>query len=136
VFKFQDSGSYPGWGIGIAGDVNGSTPGKKIVAVYQGSYSGDRRNAITNLDVIEENWHHIAMVQDKTTGVTSVYIDGISVSITTDSSGSWPEITNTNAVYVGQDNVGDYFNGQIDDVRVYNRALSPPEIQSDMNNPL
>jgi hypothetical protein len=134
LFKFQNSGSYPGWGVAIAGDINGSTPGKKIVAVYQASYSGNRRNAVTNLDVIDGNWHHIAMVQNKTSGATSIYIDGISVSITTDSSGSWPTISNTNTVYIGQDNVGDYFNGQIDDVRIYNRALSSPEIQSDMNN--
>ncbi|MEV0228470.1 LamG-like jellyroll fold domain-containing protein [Nonomuraea sp. NPDC050786] len=31
---------------------------------------------------------------------------------------------------------GEYFNGLIDDVRVYNRALTPTEIQNDMNTPI
>jgi concanavalin A-like lectin/glucanase superfamily protein len=29
-----------------------------------------------------------------------------------------------------------YFKGIIDEVRIYNRALSPAEIQTDMNTPL
>jgi hypothetical protein len=31
---------------------------------------------------------------------------------------------------------GEFFQGRIDDVRVYNRALTQGEIQSDMNTPL
>jgi hypothetical protein len=31
---------------------------------------------------------------------------------------------------------GEYFKGLIDDVRIYNRALTATEIQSDMNSPV
>jgi hypothetical protein len=31
---------------------------------------------------------------------------------------------------------GEWFNGLIDEVRIYNRALTQPEIQSDMNTPV
>jgi len=31
---------------------------------------------------------------------------------------------------------GEYFQGLIDEVRIYNRALSQSEIQSDMNTPV
>ena len=31
---------------------------------------------------------------------------------------------------------GEYFRGQIDDVRIYNRALTVTEIMSDMNTPV
>lgn len=31
---------------------------------------------------------------------------------------------------------GEYFAGQLDEIRIYNRALSATEIQSDMNTPL
>jgi hypothetical protein len=31
---------------------------------------------------------------------------------------------------------GEYFAGQIDEVRIYNRALNQTEIQGDMNSPL
>jgi membrane-associated phospholipid phosphatase len=38
---------------------------------------------------------------------------------------------------IGGDTVfGQYFNGRIDEVRIYNRALSPAEIQRDMNSPV
>jgi concanavalin A-like lectin/glucanase superfamily protein len=38
------------------------------------------------------------------------------------------------ALKIGGNTVwGEYFNGLIDDVRVYNRALTPAEIQTDMN---
>lgn len=31
---------------------------------------------------------------------------------------------------------GEYFRGRLDDVRIYNRALSTAEIQTDMNTPI
>jgi hypothetical protein len=43
----------------------------------------------------------------------------------------------TGALRIGGNNVwGEYFSGLIDEVRVYNRALSEAEIQSDMNLPI
>ena len=36
----------------------------------------------------------------------------------------------------GNQPYGEYFHGLIDDVRVYNRALSQAEIQTDMTTPL
>ena len=41
------------------------------------------------------------------------------------------------ALRIGGNGVwGEYFSGRIDEVRVYNRALSPGEIQSDMSVPI
>ena len=40
-------------------------------------------------------------------------------------------------VYLGRKSGrGNYFNGIIDQVRIYNRALSAAEIQTDMNTPI
>ena len=45
--------------------------------------------------------------------------------------------TSTNPLQIGGDSIyGQYFVGRIDEARVYNRALSAAEIQSDMNTPL
>ena len=45
--------------------------------------------------------------------------------------------TTTNPLCIGGNSpCGEYFQGRIDEVRVYNRALSQTEIQSDMNAPL
>ena len=46
-------------------------------------------------------------------------------------------IASTGLLDIGGNAVwGEYFKGQIDDVRVYNRALSAAEVQTDMNTPV
>ncbi len=43
-------------------------------------------------------------------------------------------MVSTGVLRIGGNGVwGEYFNGAIDEVRIYNRALSAAEIQSDMN---
>jgi concanavalin A-like lectin/glucanase superfamily protein len=43
----------------------------------------------------------------------------------------------TNPLQIGGDSIhGQYFPGKIDEIRIYNRALSAAEIQSDMNTPV
>ena len=42
--------------------------------------------------------------------------------------------TSTGALRIGGNSIwGEYFSGSIDEVRIYNRALSAAEIQTDMN---
>jgi hypothetical protein len=48
-----------------------------------------------------------------------------------------PIETNNNPLWIGGNQpYGEYFNGTIDDVRIYNRALTQPDIQADMNAPV
>jgi hypothetical protein len=74
-------------------------------------------------------WHHIAVTQ--TASARDIYIDGV-FAPTTDDSGSANTIawdTPTALARFGIDGVfREFFNGQIDDVRLYNRALSADEI--------
>ena len=45
--------------------------------------------------------------------------------------------TSTNPLQIGGDNIyGQYFQGLIDNVRIYNTALTQPQIQTDMNTPV
>ena len=45
--------------------------------------------------------------------------------------------TSTNPLQIGGDSIyGQYFAGLIDEVRVYNTALTRPQIQADMNTPV
>ncbi len=69
------------------------------------------------------HWHHIVATQTGTTA--SLYVDGVLVNTATVAAignGSGP-------IYIGRYNSGYYFNGSIDDVRIYNRALSAQEVQ-------
>jgi hypothetical protein len=43
----------------------------------------------------------------------------------------------TNPLQIGGDTIyGQYFPGRVDEVRIYNRALSATDIQRDMNTPI
>ena len=46
------------------------------------------------------------------------------------------DVSSTRCNIGGDTFYGQYFAGRIDEVRVYNRALTPAEIQTDMNTPV
>ena len=77
-------------------------------------------------------WTHLAGTYD---GVTlRFYVNGVQVSSRAQTGAI---ATSTNPLQIGGDSIfGQYFFGKIDEVRVYNRALSATEIQSDMNTPI
>ena len=60
------------------------------------------------------------------------YIDGVA-------SGSGtlnlPADVSSHVVKIGGHPAGHYFRGQVDEFRIFNRALSPSEVQSIMNDP-
>lgn len=77
-------------------------------------------------------WSHLAATYDGTT--MRLYVNGVQVN-------SQPQ-TGTMALsggplsLGGDSQFGQYFSGRIDEVRVYDRALSPTEIQADMATPI
>jgi hypothetical protein len=73
-------------------------------------------------------WTHLAMTFDGTT--VRLFIGGSQVASVA-ASGSI--VTTTGVLRIGGNGPpGGYFQGLIDDLRIYNRALSAAEIQSDM----
>ncbi|HEX5474931.1 MAG TPA: LamG-like jellyroll fold domain-containing protein [Vicinamibacterales bacterium] len=77
-------------------------------------------------------WVHLATTYDGATLRT--YVDGLQ---TGSRSVTGSIIASTQALRVGGDSIwGEYFQGTIDELRVYNRALSAAEIQTDMNTPV
>ena len=76
-------------------------------------------------------WHHIALTFDGTTLAGALYVNGTNVANNTAS--GWPAF-DTHALLLGADikngSVTNFFNGLIDEVSLYSRALSPAEIQS------
>jgi hypothetical protein len=74
-------------------------------------------------------WTHLAVTYDGAT--IRLYVNAGQVSSLT-STATIP--TSTNPLQIGGDSIyGQFFQGVIDEVRVYNRALSQTEIQTDMN---
>ncbi len=86
--------------------------------------------AIVGSTVISDgNWHHVAVVSDGTDlENVLLYVDGIQETLTTTASrtiDTQPADDATIGVYLG--NIY-YFDGLIDDVRIYNVALTPKQI--------
>ena len=116
-----------------SGQIN---PGKHIGIFW---FKGGSANSIndaqcfrTTNDVVDGNWHHILIRRRNGFGV-DFYIDGINVSVTPITNG----LNNINAdhtsspVIIGSSVISGFtapISGQLDDIRIYNRALSPAEI--------
>ncbi len=82
--------------------------------------------------VTANNWSYVAATYDGTS--LKLYINGVQVAVRNQTA---PIKISTGKVGIGGDGYwGQYFNGLIDDVRIYNRALAPAEIQGDMNTSL
>jgi len=75
----------------------------------------------TGLNVVDGNWHHVAAINDGTNAY--IYVDGIQRKSGSGSTNqrSWNQI----GTYVTEA----YFNGLIDEVRIYNRALNAGEVE-------
>ena len=92
---------------------------------------------LTSTKTLDTNWHYIVCTWDGTTSANAVkmYWDGIlevqGTAITTET------ITQTNnlriGVYYWNSTLYSFFNGSIDDVRIYNYARTPSQIQQDYN---
>ena len=82
-----------------------------------------------------ENWHQVVSTFDATAGTINIYIDG---ELAASKEVSQKTIsTNDYAVAIGTDTerTGREFQGKIDNVRIYNRALSPEEICDEGRTP-
>ena len=77
-------------------------------------------------------WTHLAITYDRT--MLKLYVDG---SLVTTSTVTSAITTSLSPLFIGgDDTMGQFFHGRIDEVRVYNRALSADEVQADMNTPV
>jgi len=84
-------------------------------------------NLISVKTVNDGVWHAVAVTRNRTTGRKEMYIDGAPDDSNTHYTDS---LTNTANLYLGANVAGGgLFPGLLDDVRIYNRALSADEIK-------
>ena len=87
----------------------------------------------SNTTRVLNTWYYVAGVYDAAAQALHIYVNGQlddgTLRGTVPSSQSDP----AENVTIGRRNGGFYFQGTIDELRVYNRALSQSEIQTDMN---
>jgi hypothetical protein len=112
--------------------------------VYSLYASNDRSLAESDIKIDDElgtaaqtalavnTWAHVAVTYDGSH--LRLFVNGIQVS-SREMSG--PMTTSTGVLRIGGNSVwGEYFAGRIDEIRIYNRALTPAEILGDMVAPI
>lgn len=97
--------------------------------------AGNILQLVSNTALPEGIWHNIAVTYSGGTGLTRIYIDGV-----IDQSANLIGIPETvsamftiGAEYINKNNIKNRFKGDIDEVRVWNRALNQTQIRFIMN---
>ena len=107
----------------------GSSANRPYVYFNTASDSSGERGTIGPNALPLNAWSHLAGTYDGAT--LRLYVNGVLV-VSQPFTGSI--VTSTGALRLGGNSLwGEYFTGRIDEVRIYNRALSQSEIQTDMN---
>ena len=92
--------------------------------IHAGFGDGTNWNSFITGDVLKLNeWNHVVSSFDGTN--YKIYVDGREVYATADFAGL--RLTNVQQLDIGR--VDNYFKGQIDEVRIYDRSLADSEIQ-------
>ncbi|MFT7639152.1 MAG: ELWxxDGT repeat protein, partial [Pirellulaceae bacterium] len=117
VFQFSDdSSASASWHISSSGLLYFSwTDGSDATSV----------SAFGSTDLRDNQWHHLAIVRNATSNRVIGYVDG-NPEFSVNNSG--PDLDFSSDSFRGI--IGSVFHGAIDDVRVWNRALSADEIAS------
>ncbi len=112
-----DTGPHT-FGIGISGD------GTQLTQRY--STTSPQLNT----------WYHVAAVYDATARTLDVYVNGVLDNGVLSGTVPASQFVSTANVLIGKRSDGYLFQGLIDDLRVYNRALAGSEIGAVMNTPV
>jgi hypothetical protein len=125
ILTKDDGGTAVGWGIGVnsAGNFSVNSKGNG------GTIASSRVSTVT---VNDNKWHHVVAVFTTNTSVqasndVTLYVDGVLNEGSLTNSTTY--VAPTLPVTIGERSSGNLFSGAIDDVRIYNRALSAAEVK-------
>jgi hypothetical protein len=99
-----------------------------------GTFSGRWASLSSHTAIPVNRWTHLALIYDGTT--LQLYVNGVQAASQTRTRTVSIQ-SNVGPLSIGGNRLyGQFFRGIIDEVRVYNRALSPAQIRINMNNPV
>jgi hypothetical protein len=124
-FVYYNGNDSGGWGMAVGNTSDGS--GSKLVGLY-----GTIAWIQPDVNLTNGVWQHVAMV--RRSGTVYFYLNGVETASVTNTPNT---PTSGRATIGGQldtsNNPQRYYNGILDEVKVYNRAYSGAEIVSDYN---
>lgn len=127
IFSEGNTGdATPSFHIQITEDDDVGCTTDDSIKVFMNDDAGTNVSICSTTNYADGAWHHIALVSSASNN-HELFIDGASIDTDTTNLGS----TTFDAAAIGalrQTSYSQYFNGQIDDVRVYSRALSDAEV--------
>jgi len=134
--KILDSGNFTGWALLTNYDYSSNTEVAGRLAVALVNISGTT-NAIgieADSKINDGGWHHYTVTYDGSSFASGIkiYEDGISLALNVASDSLTGSILNNVNVEIGDRDSGASslnYPGLIDEVRIYNRALSGDEIK-------
>ncbi len=125
---------YPtSWNPNNGGLLGQSNSGNKAYIIEQGTttnpkiqFSNDGGGgSSTYVNVLYSKWQNIVGTYNYTSGIMDLYLDGVLVDTVKNN----PESRISGATYIGYfPNSGNYFNGSMANVQIYNKALSANQI--------
>ena len=104
----------------------------------QGSYWDGSivRETTSGISLDGDGWHHVAYTIDSTADTQTIYVDGVAIATTSHVNDiSFSGGTGITRIGATTQSSSNYFNGQIDEARIYDRALTANEITSLANAP-
>ena len=115
------AGTHLNYGIWIDSFANTITGGFE-------TSDGTDKLVTSPLSYNDGKWHHVVLTYDHVT--VKLYIDGVTTPVATLNSTTTPD-TNTNRITVGRNSAAKnrYFEGQIDEVNIYDRAITATEVE-------
>ena len=126
-FKANDTSSYQililhenggrSYGVQLNNDAN--------IGSYMLNSSAGTEYLLSNSITIDTNWHNVVITKSSTQG-HKIYYDGNNIA--TDAAFTGNLLSGNFSNFLGSSGTSGYFNGSIDQVRIFNKALSAGEV--------
>jgi lysophospholipase L1-like esterase len=122
--KQRSGGSSGSWWVGCG------TGGSAIFSLRSSTGAAENVNSVTPIN--NGAWNHLVAVRNAATNQSLLYVNGILEAAATSSyTGSF---ANTSSLNIGHYANGYFFNGRLDELAIYNRALTAQEVEHHYTN--
>jgi hypothetical protein len=133
----ESAGDNANYGLQIIDDVTGFCTGDCPTIAFEASDGGDNSAIWDNSGISASTWYYLAGVFDDSANTLTLYSDGIQRVQTTGVTDTPDQ--SSSALEIGDDvdninSLGQFYDGQIDEVRIYEGVLTADWIATEYNN--
>ncbi len=107
----------------------GCVGGNHLFALNYGRGCGSTGSGAVDISFEYGTWHNVVYVSSGLNSTTSIYFDGVMVGASLNANSN--NNCSNSGLFFGADIFSgiEYYDGKLDDIAIYNRALTPQEIQ-------